>query len=157
MTEGYGTLFHIEDVEQHFREWLEAIKRELAAVDPWSVRRDMVALIGDDEDGHDYDDQAPFSPTEQAAWREALDQMQWHIVGRLDDVVAENTRFKQYVGRQFDALRELLPVKGRRAWRTLLRDFLVNIAATLTWQFGPAGGQAVVELVQQGLPLIGIR
>ena len=83
-------------------------------------------------------------------------QMQRHIDGRLDELAADNADFKLYIARQFEVLRELLPTKGKRAWRTLMRDFLVNIVATATWQFGPAGDQAVLDLVRQGLPMIGI-
>ncbi|MCU1367208.1 MAG: hypothetical protein JWL72_4436 [Ilumatobacteraceae bacterium] len=153
--EGYGTLHSISEVAPHLRSWLEAIKRELGAVDPWAVRREMVALLGS-EDDLPPDDESPFSPTEQASWREALGQMQHDIDRRLVELGAESTHFHEYVARQFDVLRELLPTRGKRAWRTLLRDFLVNIAATATWQFGPSGGQAVVHLVQRGLPLIGL-
>jgi hypothetical protein len=155
INESYGTVHTMSDVAPHFRKWLEAIKRELDAVDPWAVRREMVALLGS-EDDLPPDDESPFSPTEQASWREALGQMQHDIDRQLVELGAASTHFNEYVARQFDVLHELLPTKGKRAWTTLLRDFLVNIAATATWQFGPSGGQVVVHLLQRGLPLIGL-
>ena len=153
--ESYGTVRTIGLVEKHLNQWLKAVKRERSAVDPWEVRREMVALL-DSEEELPPGDESPFSPDEQASWRAALDQMQRDIDHRLVELGTETAHFNEYVARQFDVLRELLPTKSKRAWKTLLRDFLVNIAATGSWQFGPTGGQAVVDLVQRGLPLIGL-
>lgn len=156
MEDGYGTLHSFDEVVPIFVNWLGVVKRETAAVDPWEVRRDMVALLGDDGGGSSEDADAPFSAADQASWRAALDEMQRHIDSRIDEQAQDNGEFKLYVARQFELLRETLPTKGKRAWRALLRDFLVNIAATATWQFGPAGGRVVIDLVQAGLPAIGL-
>lgn len=155
--EGYGTLHEFNEVLPFFARWLDVLQREAAAVDPWEVRREMVALLG--EGGrHAFadDDDEPHTIESQAGWRAALDEMQAHIDDRLDALGQDSGEFKMYVARQFEVLRELLPTKGRRAWRALMRDFLVNIAATATWQLGPAGGQVVIDLVHAGLPAIGL-
>lgn len=142
-----------ENVMRHFMLWCEAIRREEAAVDPWEAKRQLEELIQEDEDGSD--DDSLYSVDEQRSIENMLRAIEANFERRLDETGQEVGELKLYVARQFEYLRQDVATKGRRTWRTMFRDFMVNISATLSVQLGQGLMHDFVVIANEGMRAIG--
>jgi len=136
----------------HFATWCESIRREEQAFDPWAAKREPEDLI--DAGEWDDEDDSLFSVERQQSIAHALLALQSTVEQRLGETGQDVAELKLYVPRQFEYLRRDLATTGRSTWRTIFRDFMVNIASTLTMQLGTGGTRDLVVIANESIRAI---